>query len=276
MKLRTMLPLLAAGLVTVLAVAGLAGAAGTPPKNTSLPTITGTAEQGKTLTAHAGQWSGDKPITYKYQFKRCNAFGNKCSDIPGANSQAYVLKANDVGTKLRANVTATNGAGNAVAESDPTALVQPRGGTTTTTPTPPPPAPSSGGCPSGNGPVLVSQVSLPARLVIDGQSASPATITRSTSDITLRFHVSACGGRPVSGALIYATAVPFNQFSIAPEAATGSDGWATVTEHQMAGFPASSKQGLLAVFVRARKSGENILGGISTRLLVSFPVNLRG
>jgi hypothetical protein len=272
MKLRTMIPLLAAGATTILVVAGLAGAAGNPPVNTSLPTITGKTEQGSTLTGHHGTWTGDSPITYKWQWKRCNAFGNNCANITGEASQAIVLKAADVGFKLRINVTATNGAGTAVAESNASTLVQPRGGTTTTTPTPTP----ATGCPSGSGPVDVAGVSSPARLLIDGQQATPSVITRSTTDLTVRFHVSACNGRSVGGALVYATAVPFQQFSIPAETPTGADGWATMTMHVDSGFPASAKQQILAMFIRARKSGENTLGGISTRRLVSFRVNLNG
>ena len=100
---------------------------------------------------------------------------------------------------------------------------------------------------------------------------SPSTITFGTRSVTGRFHVSACGGS-VEGALVYVTAVPYGQFAIPNEQATGSDGWATLQFNALGGFPVSSKQQLLVMFVRARKNGENLLGGISTRRLVSFRV----
>jgi len=100
-------------------------------------------------------------------------------------------------------------------------------------------------------------------------------ITRGTNTIVLRFHVSACSGRSIVGALVYQTATPYQQFSIS-EQPTGSDGWATLTLHRLNHFPASSNQRLLVVFVRARKPNEDLLGGISTRRLVSFTVNLHG
>jgi hypothetical protein len=264
-KLKSFLPLLAAGLVTVMAVAGLSQAkSNAAPVNTQEPIISGTAKVGNTLTASSGTWTSSSNITYSYQWLRCDASGTGCSNIGGATGTHYQVKNADVGHTLRVRVTAKNADGTSRKDSNPTDVV------TKGTPTPPPVV---NGCPTGTGPVDVAAIAPPARLLIDGQAVSPSPISKaSTNSLTMRFHVSACNGRSVSGALVYVTAVPYNQFSIAPETPTGADGWATVTENRQQGFPASPKQQLLAVFVRARKSGESLLGGVSTRRLVSFPV----
>ena len=111
----------------------------------------------------------------------------------------------------------------------------------------------------------------PARLTIDQTQVSPSTLTFGTRSVTARFHVSACGWS-VQDVLVDVTAVPYGQFAIPNEQTTGSDGWATLQFTALAGYPVSNKQQLLVMFVRARKNGENLLGGISTRRLVSFRV----
>ena len=88
----------------------------------------------------------------------------------------------------------------------------------------------------------------------------------------MRFHVGSCGGS-VQGALVSATAVPYGMFGNTNEQTTGSDGWASLDFTALTGFPVSQKQQLLVLFVRARKSGDDILGGISSRRLVSFKVS---
>jgi hypothetical protein len=80
----------------------------------------------------------------------------------------------------------------------------------------------------------------------------------------------------VQDALVYATAVPFNQLKIPAEQTTNNDGWAELDFRMLAGSPVSSKQQLIAIFTRARKSGENTLAGIPTRRLFSVRVNLNG
>jgi hypothetical protein len=268
-KITTILPLLAAGAVTVLAVAGLSNAASNAaPVNTAEPKISGTAQEGQTLTATSGSWTSSSTLSYAYEWRRCDAQGAGCANISGADTSSYLVKHAEIGDTLRVRVTAKNADGSAQSTSNQTAVV--------TAKSPVPPV-TVNGCPAaGSGTIDVASITPPARLVIDGQAVSPSVITRSAADVTVRFHVSACNGRSVSGALVYATAVPFQQFSIPAETPTGAEGWATMTFHKDSAFPASPRQQLLAVFTRARKSGESLLGGISTRRLVSFPVNLHG
>ena len=232
------------------------------PVNTVPPSISGTAQQSQTLTANNGTWTGTAPITYRYQWLRCNRNGNGCSDISGATERTYLVRAADVDRTVRVRVTATNNDGSASATSAPTAVVTRSGAGAT-------------GCPSGTGPVNITSLAPPARLTIDGQSLAPSPVGRSAQTLTARFHVSACGNRAVQGALVYVTATPYNQFSIPPEASTGADGWAQLSMNRLGGYPATPRQRLLVMFVRARKNGETLLGGVSSRRLVSFPVNLR-
>src|SRR5205823_1056341 len=78
-----------------------------PPSNTSPPTITGTAQQGQTLTEAHRSWANE-PTSYAYQWQQCDSAGANCSAITGATSQTYVLVAEDVGRTIRVQETASN------------------------------------------------------------------------------------------------------------------------------------------------------------------------
>jgi hypothetical protein len=92
------------------------------PSNTALPTISGTAAVGKTLTASTGSWNGNVG-SYAYQWLRCDGAGNGCSSLTGARSASYVPVSADVGHRLRVSVTASSNSGSSVATSNPTAAV---------------------------------------------------------------------------------------------------------------------------------------------------------
>jgi hypothetical protein len=95
------------------------------PKNTALPTISGTPRVGQTLTADNGSWSGS-PTSFAYQWQRCNADNLVgCVDVVGATAKTYLLRLADLGFRLRVKVTAKNAKGAATATSAPTAIVAP-------------------------------------------------------------------------------------------------------------------------------------------------------
>jgi hypothetical protein len=257
---------IAVAAVAVGAVFGGAGlgraASAAAPSNTTPPTVTGTPQAGQTLTADHGQWSGS-PTSYAYQWQRCDKNGGSCAGISGANQRLYDLHSADVGNTVRVKVTATNSSGSTAATSVPTAVIARR-----------PAAPAPTGCPSGSGAIPIAQLSAPARLSIVSFGSNPQVLTRQVGTLSIAVKVTACGGRPVQGALVYAAAVPFNQFAVAPEQQTDGSGSVTLNEPEQGGYPASAKQQLLAVFLRARKAGEAQGQGVSTSRLVSFKVDL--
>ena len=103
-------------------VVAAATTASTAPVNTSLPTISGTARVGQSLTAGVGSWSGS-PTSYAYQWRRCNTSGSACATIAGAAASSYLLGSADLGSTIRVNVFATNTAGTGSMNSNPTGVV---------------------------------------------------------------------------------------------------------------------------------------------------------
>ena len=92
------------------------------PGNTALPTISGTAKDGQTLTSTTGTWSGS-PTSYARAWQRCDTAGANCVAISGATATTYLVTSTDVGKTIRVKVTATNASGSANATSAATATV---------------------------------------------------------------------------------------------------------------------------------------------------------
>jgi len=92
------------------------------PANTSLPTIAGVAEDGRTLTGAEGVWTGSEP-TFSYQWLLCNASGASCKEVSGATGTTLGLLTGEIGSTVRLVVTATNGAGSTSATSEPSSPI---------------------------------------------------------------------------------------------------------------------------------------------------------
>jgi len=94
---------------------------GAPPVNAGLPTITGAAGFGATLSASTGGWTPDT-TGFTYAWQRSSA-GGGYQAIAGAASATYQLADADVGQTVRVLVTAANIDGSATATSAATATV---------------------------------------------------------------------------------------------------------------------------------------------------------
>src|SRR5207248_4610412 len=102
--------------------------------NTAAPAISGTPQQGQTLTESHGSWTNN-PTSFAYQWLQCDGEGNNCQPISGATNQTYVLQPGDVGHRLKVSETASNAGGSSTPSAQAaTAVVVPAG---TTNPAPP-------------------------------------------------------------------------------------------------------------------------------------------
>ena len=98
-------------------LAGVAVASypGGPPAPVGAPTIVGSPQTGKLLAAVPGAWGGGKPVSFGYQWQRCDATGRGCAPIAAATAETYTPSAADAGHALLVSVTAAAPAGSSSA-----------------------------------------------------------------------------------------------------------------------------------------------------------------
>lgn len=87
------------------------------PANTAVPSITGTARVGFTLTAANGTWTGKPVPTLSRQWKAAGVA------IAGATGANYVPVVGDIGKVITVTVTGKSSTGQASATSAATAAV---------------------------------------------------------------------------------------------------------------------------------------------------------
>jgi hypothetical protein len=266
-KLTRALPAALGAALATIALAGVAGAQQprNPPTIRETPTIQGEAREGRTLTATRGEWGGGTPTRYAYQWRRCRGDGTGCSNIGGQTNSTYQVRAADVNNTLRVRVTATNDDGSATAVSQPTPVV-----VSASNPLPPGSPAGAVRLPGGLTSIPASSVALPNRLVISEVRFDP-TVIRSRTPFTGRFRVTDTRGFVVRDALVYVLGVPYSRIGQAAEQATNMEGYAQLQLAPTAQLPLRNGY-YIVMFVRARKQGDNLLAGVSTRRLVQVRV----
>jgi hypothetical protein len=221
------------------------------PVNTTEPSISGSAVVGSVLKANRGQWAGDDPITYSFVWLRCNDKGANCSEIQGANDPEYEIRDSDTGRTIRVRVIARNDRGSTSAISNQTGVVGSN--------QPPPPPPGSS--------LAVGDLKAAGdRLVVASVQFSPNPVTSRTAAITVRVRVTARGGRPVNGALVFMRGTP--RVVSGQTQATQADGFVTLTLVPNQFFPQPRNGFNVQFFIKAYRKGDPGLGGIAGYRLV--------
>lgn len=213
------------------------------PNNTAPPTITGNAANGNRLQAHRGQWTGTAPITYTYQWLRCNREGDSCGGISGATEDNYTPTGADVGRTLRVRVTGRNAQGSGTATSDQTAVV------------------SQGTARS----VPASSVPNDERLIVSSVRFTPNPVTSRSEVITATVTIKDTRGLLIRDARVFMRATP--RVTTGDTKVTDDNGIATMqlTPNQRMKI----RRGFnVQFFIKAFREGDPVLAGIAGYRLV--------
>jgi hypothetical protein len=176
-------------------------------------------------------------------------------------------------TTTTSSTTESTSTGSTSTDTTTTGSTSTATSTTTTAPvtTTPPTSTASAGpegqikLASGKTSIPISSVSLPARLIVDGVRFSPSLVASRGRPLAIRVHVSDTRGFVVRGALVFVRSTPLVT-STPLEQTTDQAGYVTLTALPKQTFPL--KRGYhVQFFVRARKEGESLLAGVSSRRL---------
>ena len=224
------------------------------PVNTQRPSVSGSMVEGSTVTVNRGSWTGGGTITFTYQWLRCDSGGGNCSSIAGATGTQYRLAANDVGHKVRVNVTARNSAGSTTAISGEAATVQAAGPAGVVV------------LPSGEKSIPVTSVPKTERLIVDQVRFTPNPIRSQVAPFSVQVRVKDTRGYVVRDAIVFARSTPLVSRAGVSRRPTLTDGWVVFQMTPRSNFP--ELVGNVQFFVKAYKSGDNPLGGVAGYRLV--------
>ena len=219
------------------------------PVNTQRPSVSGSMVEGSTVTVNRGSWTGGGTITFTYQWLRCDSGGGNCSSIPGATGTQYQLTANDVGRKVRVNVTARNSAGSTTAISSEAATVQAAGPAGVVV------------LPSGEKSIPVTSVPKTERLIVDQVRFTPNPIRSQVAPFSVQVRVKDTRGYVVRDAIVFARSTPLVTRAGVSRRPTLTDGWVVFQMTPRSNFP--ELKGNVQFFVKAYRSGDNPLGGVA-------------
>jgi hypothetical protein len=233
--------------------------AGSAPVNSRTPTVTGSLVEGQTVTVNPGAWSGTAPITYSYQWLRCNTSGGACASISGATATQYRLTQADVGHKIRVNVTGRNAVGSKMvvsAESGTVAAAGPAGVIA---------------LPTGERSIPATSVPPGERLVVDRVIFTPTAVRSRSAVLSLQIRVKDTRGYVVRDALVFVRSTPLVTRAGQPRRPTQSNGYAVFQMTPRSSFP-TTRRGAVQFFVKAYRSGDNPLAGVAGYRLVQVRI----